>query len=350
MAEKEPDHEIADELISLLLLHTQATSVVLENALRALEVPVASFHDWYTFGAVGDLVKLMAKMLVAYEVQAARNADSYMSRALSIIHGKRVPPAGVRKTELGRRGVSREETLERVAASYRFQQAEQEKVFDQGKLLASPREAASERLSRIVDTNLQLANRNQLQMTMQESGLATGWRRIPHPELAHEGTCGLCLAAADRVYRVDHLMPIHPGCHCGQLPIVGARDPGHALNERDFQTIYSATGGSAAGEDLRKTRFRVDDHGEIGPVIRPEGEPIRSKAQAKRAQARKSPKPTQSVRQTLENKRNNLADRLAKVEKDLANGNIQSSGDWDAIIPAMHTRIEDLERQIAAMR
>jgi hypothetical protein len=40
----------------------------------------------------------------------------------------------------------------------------------------------------------------------------TGYRRVIHPELSKSGTCGLCVAAADRIYYVDDLMPIHTNC------------------------------------------------------------------------------------------------------------------------------------------
>lgn len=94
----------------------------------------------------------------------------------------------------------------------------------------------------------------------------TGWRRVIHPELSEGGTCGLCVAATTRVYTTGNLQPIHEGCHCTVLPIVGDDDPGDALNRLDLGNLYEAAGDTTDGWTLKQTRYQVGDDGQLVAV------------------------------------------------------------------------------------
>lgn len=93
----------------------------------------------------------------------------------------------------------------------------------------------------------------------------TGWRRIVHPELAEDGTCGLCIAAATRIYTTGNLKPIHDGCHCGVMPIIGEDDPGDALNRVDLGEMYDEAG-TNDGWTLKQTRYQVGADGQLVAV------------------------------------------------------------------------------------
>ncbi|HEY1177864.1 MAG TPA: hypothetical protein VGF17_17040, partial [Phytomonospora sp.] len=95
----------------------------------------------------------------------------------------------------------------------------------------------------------------------------TGWRRIVHPELSQGGTCGLCIAAATQVYTTGNLEPIHEGCHCGVMPIVGDDDPGEALNRLDLGDLYDEAGDTTDGWTLKQTRYQVGANGQLEPVL-----------------------------------------------------------------------------------
>ena len=95
----------------------------------------------------------------------------------------------------------------------------------------------------------------------------TGWRRIIHPELSQGGTCGLCIAAAaGRTYTTGNLEPIHEGCNCGVMPIVGDDDPGDALNRLDLGDLYDEAGGTTDGWTLKQTRYQVGADGQLVAV------------------------------------------------------------------------------------
>jgi hypothetical protein len=125
-----------------------------------------------------------------------------------------------------------------------------------------------DRLRRQVETDLQLANTTASQQVMYAAAEAEGYRRVIHPELSQDGrgTCGLCIVASDRIYSRQELLPLHAGCHCGVLPIIGGRDHGQTINRGDLSKLYAAAGSTRA-EQLRETRVRVDEHGELGPVL-----------------------------------------------------------------------------------
>lgn len=94
------------------------------------------------------------------------------------------------------------------------------------------------------------------------------YRRVIRPELSETGVCGLCIAAATRVYTIEDLMPLHTRCKCEVIPIVGADDPGEQFNLADMKALYAGLDATRK-EDLIRYRYGVDGSGELGPVLTP---------------------------------------------------------------------------------
>ena len=46
-----------------------------------------------------------------------------------------------------------------------------------------------------------------------------------------------------------------------------AHDPGHKLNQDDLNRLYEHAGGTTAGAALKKTRYQIVQHNELGPVL-----------------------------------------------------------------------------------
>jgi hypothetical protein len=132
-----------------------------------------------------------------------------------------------------------------------------------------------------VEENLMLADRLASAEVLQQTvnldlpgPKVTGYRRIIHPELSRTGTCGLCIAAADRIYHVADLLPIHARCKCEVAAVTSEHDPGKTLNADEIATLYRLAGGvsgpsSTAAPALKRVRFQIDEHGELGPVLVP---------------------------------------------------------------------------------
>jgi hypothetical protein len=151
----------------------------------------------------------------------------------------------------------------RAAAVYRVRVA-------QGDDPATANAAAQQRITDITDGNLMLAQRLAEQQTLRTAQArdpkVIGYRRVIHPELSKGGVCGLCVAASDRVYHVEDLKPIHVRCKCGVVPVTDAHDPGLHLNRSDLRGLYTDSG-STAGANLKRTRYDVVHHAELGPVL-----------------------------------------------------------------------------------
>lgn len=148
------------------------------------------------------------------------------------------------------------------------------KGMDESKALA----IAADRAKMYLSTNVALAEREATHQILGEAERRTsgrsrgesilGYRRVIHPEASDSGVCGLCIAASDRIYRVENLQPLHNHCKCETMPVTRSSDPGRDLNGQDLDRLYSLAGGNAA-KQLGKIHFKVDEHGELGPVLRP---------------------------------------------------------------------------------
>jgi len=161
----------------------------------------------------------------------------------------------------------------RIADAYRYQ------VIAKGTPAERVRAYALARVGVVAQTDVTLAVREQYRKSLQ--GLSkltgvTGWRRILRPELSETGPCGLCVVAADRTYRIEDLKPIHNGCVCEVLPVIGPFDPGLTLNREDLNRIYDLAGGTGGdvikdgqrhSGALQKIRVALAENGELGPIL-----------------------------------------------------------------------------------
>lgn len=129
----------------------------------------------------------------------------------------------------------------------------------------------ADRLLRLVDDDLSLAHRRAPLRLVGDDDRISGYRRVIRPELAAGGTCGLCIAASDRVYSRSSLLPIHTRCGCEVMPIVrgrrGVSDPARDLNGADYASIPATR-----RADLSRYRYSIHEHGELGPQLRREGD------------------------------------------------------------------------------
>ncbi|WP_329405412.1 hypothetical protein OG563_26480 [Nocardia vinacea] len=135
-------------------------------------------------------------------------------------------------------------------------------------------DVAAQRVKMELATNVALAERETEYEITKRAGIVDldviGWRRVIRPERSRTGTCGLCVAASQRIYKTDELRPIHTGCKCDVLPIKAGADgdPGLQLNTDDLKRLYDDAGGTAA-KQLHRTKYRVDEHGELRSLLVP---------------------------------------------------------------------------------
>jgi hypothetical protein len=176
--------------------------------------------------------------------------------------------AKVSKADMTTEGV-----FKRPAAVFRYARSE-------GANAARATDLAVTRIDDLVDDNVMLAQRLAQQQVLVQAVVdlddgktrsgskVIGYRRVMHPELSRGGTCGMCIAASDRIYHVGQLLPIHKKCHCTICAVTEDYDPADDLNAVDLSQLYRDAGGTSSAH-LKRTRYQVDQHGELGPVLVP---------------------------------------------------------------------------------
>jgi hypothetical protein len=124
------------------------------------------------------------------------------------------------------------------------------------------------RLLSITETDLQLARTHAARGVMERGGVRFFKRR-----LGGSKNCALCIIASTQRYRVEKLMPIHPGCHCKPEPLPDGRDPGQVIDEQLLTEAHDAIARDLGTSDRggRKPDYRniivTREHGEYGPLL-----------------------------------------------------------------------------------
>lgn len=230
-----------------------------QQAAAAARQRLEAFTDWWDGNAVQSLSADIAQAVASAQKITAQTTDAYLTRAAGTITGKTIRAAGQIDVSRLRKGTTLDRVYNRLARDYRY-------LVSQKRPVEEALNAVLARSTAMTHMDVALAQRAQGQATLIHQGIK-GYRRVLHPELAHvTGTCGLCIVAADQKYRVEQLLPLHNGCHCGILPITDAHDPGQDLNAADLKAIYQAAGSTEA-EDLHRVQAKVHLHGELGPVL-----------------------------------------------------------------------------------
>lgn len=300
------------ELYALVRAQAAVRRQITQAVTAAAIAPWWAFRGWYSSAEIGATVAGILRIVQPLQRRMAQVTDVYMARQLTLVSGRRFDPIGaIDVTRLRRalpeveyrpderdtdftftddqRGTGATFTDDQRSRDVSFTDVEPDvergwmnpmvvygRPADTYRYLvtekdASPEEAvvqAVRRAEQIAETDVALAMREQSRQVLVRSN-ATGYRRVLHPELSQDGvSCGLCIVAADRVYQVKDLLPLHPQCHCEVSPILNGVDPGRRLNEDDLARLYQAAGGTTGGRKLQnRVRAAITEHGELGPVL-----------------------------------------------------------------------------------
>lgn len=232
-----------------------------ERAVRSVVAEFERFDGWYDSAAVAVVAGRAGGFVRATSGSAAALTDAYLTRVVAELVGGSPRAAGPVSTAAPlREGVTSWTGLYgRVTDTVRYQAS-------LGIPLDDAVQAGLQRAESMVRTDLALARRDQAVKSLRGRPGVTGYRRVIHPEASRGGTCGLCIAAADRVYQVINKMALHARCKCTVLAVTKANDPGGTLNDEDLKAVY-ASAASTKAADLKRVRYQVEQHGELGPVL-----------------------------------------------------------------------------------
>jgi hypothetical protein len=209
-------------------------------------------------GHVDRLTAMMAPMVQAGQVQVADLTNAHLSTLFGVKH----PPAP-NLSEFAREGVTATTELARPFWTA-IKAAQAGKDFD------AAMAAGEARLTKMVQTDLQMAKVRQARDVLKAGGIQR------YARVTGGTACWLCEIAATQVYYTEDLLPIHPSCNCSVQPIP---DGGEAEIRDGFtpdEIFQHATDqvklmaglveNEAPLEDYQKL-VEVRDHGEIGPML-----------------------------------------------------------------------------------
>lgn len=246
----------SSDLLALVQAQASTRARLTAVAVRAA-VGQARTLDFYDTAAITAAAETIVAHVEAAQRQAASLTDAYLARTASQITGRTTQPVGPVDVAALRTGVTHPGVYGRLADNYRW-------LVSTDVAPDVARAQIVERAEAVATTDVDLAMRAQTAKFTRVHHLS--YRRVIHPELSRDGTCGLCVAASDRIYTRGDLMPIHARCKCEPLPIAGSKDPGQSINAADLKRLYDAAGSTAA-DKLKRVRVRVVEHGELGPVL-----------------------------------------------------------------------------------
>lgn len=247
-----------------------------EGYARSAWLAAGSWRD----ADVDRLVRLIVPKVQAGQIQTAQLTSAYLAALQTVRTGERVAPVVVdRSAVTTARGVAADEVYRRPAVAMYT-------ALSNGALVGDAIEQSLSRLSSLVATDHQLAKTSQARRSLQGSGF-----RYMQRTLTGRENCALCTIASTQRYRVQDLMPIHPGCDCGVDTVDADRDPGQVLDPERLELIHSAITEQLGASD-RGARFldegdeRSDyldlivthEHGELGPVLAWRDQKFTSKA------------------------------------------------------------------------
>lgn len=206
--------------------------------------------------------QLMATSLLGLKRQATNLTNAYY-RAIATDLGQPFQvseiPLSQLETQALRNGVS-------AATVYRRPFVDLYMALDAGKPMVEAIAAGGVRARSLATTELQLARRNAGLSIRNGNDRIVGYIRT----LTGSENCALCYVASTQRYNRGDLLPIHPGCDCGEMPIYGNSDPGQVINQQRLDATHEAIGqrfGFATNDREALRDIAIREHGELGPVL-----------------------------------------------------------------------------------
>ncbi|MFG2468718.1 hypothetical protein ACGFXB_25130 [Streptomyces canus] len=229
---------------------------------RVISFVLAAFDSLgnYRDADADAFVEHVLPTVLAAQAQMGQLTDAYLSAMIGDMLGTTQAAAGVRLAE-ALRGVEPAEVYRRpFVTAYT--------ALSQGKSYAEALGEARTRLLSITETDMQLARTHAARQSMERGGAQFFRRRLTGTK-----NCALCTLASTQRYRVENLMPIHPGCDCKVEPLVGNKDPGQIIDEATLKAAHAAVAKGVGQSDAsgRAPDYRdviiTRQHGEYGPLL-----------------------------------------------------------------------------------
>ncbi|GAA6122579.1 hypothetical protein BPY_06870 [Bifidobacterium psychraerophilum] len=221
----------------------------------------ASFPD-YRDDNIQELVEAIVPRVQAGQLKTAQLTQAYLIRCAEELGIETTLDPIDQDAILNGRGVDPKAVYERPGTTV-YTNLANGGSYDQAV------HAGGLRLLQLIGGDMQLAKVRQGQRTMSRWDGTHYFHRI----LTGRENCALCVIASTQHYKVDHVMPIHPGCDCNFGPIPQGRGADWVIDEKTLEAAHDAVEGrlgvsdrSGRDPDYRKL-ILVREHGEYGPTL-----------------------------------------------------------------------------------
>ncbi len=185
------------------------------------------------------------------QIQVGMLTNSYLEAVATEIAGSPMTPVTLDTDAVTnlRQGVTMAEAYERPFHQLWWKQS-------QGMEFPDALRWGLDRAQAMVSLDTQLARTHATAVVLQEMDGIQRYQRV----LSGAENCKLCVTAAKNVYKVSRLMPIHAHCDCTVMPVVDGHPPkANRINDKRD---------SLTPEEDRKGPVMVEDHGELGPILK----------------------------------------------------------------------------------
>ena len=206
----------------------------------------------------------MERLMTASKREAAKLAVAYY-REIAKIDGERFIAPIIRPDDLTtstlRNGADRDQVYTRPFVDMRT-------ALSTGASITDAVEKGAFRAQDLAKTEIQLARRGAGLFARGRNQNIVGFLRV----LSGAENCALCYVASTQRYTRGDLLPIHPGCDCGEMPIYGTTDVGQVIDEQRLDAVHESIaqrfGVSDRGaREIDYSKIAVREHGELGPVL-----------------------------------------------------------------------------------
>ncbi len=184
---------------------------ITETATGATQSAWLAFVGWYATAAVTQRAAAAAASSLSAQAMAAAALVQYVAQVTATLTGQRRVPAVAVEAPAVRNGA-----ILTVVHAARPARVYRETFALTGDVDLATRRAA-DRAVELTETDIMLAAR-QAELAAMERLQVKRYRRVLRPELSESGPCGLCVVAADRIYTIGELMPLHGRCKCESCP------------------------------------------------------------------------------------------------------------------------------------
>jgi hypothetical protein len=259
--------------LNVITTYGDRAAAVRQRVLSYIQRVWGSLDSWRA-ADIDRFVNAVVPVVTGGQQQIAALTDAYLAAVESAITGVPVRPVGVPAalvTDEAIRGVAAADVYRRAGPTVWSS-------LSRGDTLTWAVRQGLNRALSMGATDLQLARTHASHHILTRKNTVRGYRRV----LTGSKSCGLCIVAATQRYHRSQLLPIHPGCSCGVVPIYGDTDPGQVIDPDTLEGVHqaiadrfgAASEGARGGGGIPNYRdvLVTHDHGELGPVLAVRGQ------------------------------------------------------------------------------